>query len=159
MDKAPIHFQNTKTCHASWYTPLLCICYALFIFRVIAQLIQKFYNIHFLPPFEAWYSGALSYSWLLVSQILIIAIMGWLIAGFVKNSIAPKPRLGAWLIGIGSIYFLVMLFRLIAGFTFAVGHYWLGAHIPAFFHIILASFVLLVGHFHYTHGNKKIAYE
>ena len=155
MNKMPLHLQNTKTGH----TTLLCICYALFIFRVIAQLTQKFYNIHFLPPFEDWYSGALNYSWLLVSQILIIAVMGWVIVGFVKNRIVLKPRLGTWLLGIGSMYFFVMLFRLIAGFTLAVGHYWLGAHIPAFFHMIIASFILLVGHFHYTQGNKKEVYE
>lgn len=146
--------QNTGRIH-SIYIPWLCLCFGLFVFRVTAQFIQKFYNLSFMPPFEAWYSGALSYPWLLASQILIIAIMGWIITGFAKGRIVARRKLGAWLLAFGSIYFLVMLFRLIAGFTFATDHPWLGAHIPALFHIVLASFVLLVGHFHYkqvTHG-------
>jgi uncharacterized protein len=149
--------QNVKSVHAH-YTLWLCICFILFVFRVTAQLIQKFYNLPFLPPFEAWYSGALAYPWLLASQILIIVVMGWVIAGFAKRHIAPRHKLGVWLLALGSIYFLTMLFRLIAGFTFAADHPWLGAHIPAFFHIVLASFVLLVGHFHYKNDNKKAAH-
>jgi hypothetical protein len=113
----------------------------------------------FLPPFGAWYSGALAYPWLLASQILIIAVMAWVIAGFAKGSILARRKLGVWLLALGGIYFAVMLFRLIAGFTFAIDHHWLGAHIPAFFHIVLASFVLLVGHFHYKNGNKKVGHE
>lgn len=150
----PMHIETVKPPY-SRYTPWLRACYALFIFRVSTQLIQKFYDLPFLPPFEAWYSGALAYPWLLVSQILIIAIMGWLILGFSKGWVVARRKLGIWLLALGSVYFLVMLFRLIAGFTFAAQHSWLGAHIPAFFHILLASFVLLVGHFHYHYGNKK----
>lgn len=135
------------------YVPWLYLCFFLFLFRVAAQLIQKFYALPFLPTFEAWYSGALAYPWLLASQILIIAIMGWVIAGFAKCHILARRKLGVWLLALGGIYFAVMLFRLIAGFTFAANHHWLGAHIPAFFHIVLASFVLLVGYFHYKNGN------
>lgn len=157
MNRSLINLQNTMPVHVR-YTPWLCLCFGLFIFRVSAQLIQKFYNLPFLPPFEAWYSGALVYPWLLTSQILIIVVMGWVIAGFAKGRIIPRHKLGAGLLALGSIYFVVMLFRLIAGFAFAADHPWLGAHIPAFFHIVLASFVLFVGHFH-RYGNKRVADE
>lgn len=130
------------------YLPWLCLLAALFIFRVLAQLIQKFYNLPFLPPFSSWYSGALSYSWLLLSQIIIIFILALTIQGFAQQTILPNRRLSHWLIIFGSIYFTLMLLRLIAGLTFAASYPWLGAKIPAFFHIVLASFVLLVGHFH-----------
>ena len=157
MHKTATNMQNAKSVYAQ-YTPWLFVCSGLFIFRVTAQLIQKFYALPFLPPFEAWYSGALAYPWLLASQILIILVMIWVIAGFVKGRISARRKLGAWLLVLGGIYFLVMLFRLIAGFTFAANHHWLGAHIPAFFHIVLASFVLLVGHFH-RYSNKRVADE
>jgi len=113
----------------------------------------------FLPPFEAWYSGSMAYPWLLASQIPIIVVMVWVINGFAKGRIPARRKLGIWLLALGGIYFVVMLFRLIAGFAFATHHHWLGAHIPAFFHIVLASFVLLVGHFHYKNGNKKVMHE
>jgi hypothetical protein len=137
------------------YTLWLCICFILFVLRVAAQLIQKFYNLPFLPPFKAWYSGALAYPWLLASQIIIILVMILVIAGFAKGRILARRKLGVWLLALGGIYFSVMLLRLIAGFTFATEHNWFGAHIPAFFHIVLSSFLLLVGHFHYKNGNKK----
>ncbi len=137
------------------YTIWLYLCFGFFLFRVSAQLIQKFYALPFLPPFEAWYSGALAYHWLLVSQILIIAVMGWVVAGFAKGRILARRKLGVWLLALGGVYFMVMLFRLIAGFTFATDHPWLGAYIPAFFHIVLASFVLLVGHFHYKTAIRR----
>jgi hypothetical protein len=122
-------------------------------------MIQKFYALSFLPPFEAWYSGTLAYPWLLASQILIIAVMGWVIAGFANGRVLARRKLGVWLLALGGIYFLVMLFRLITGFIFTTNNTWLGAHIPAFFYIVLASFVLLVGHFHYKNGNKKVLHE
>lgn len=139
------------------YIGWLYMCFGLFLFRVTAQLIQKFYTLPFLPTFDAWYSGALAYPWLLASQLVIITVMAWVISGFAKGRILPRYILGKVLLALGSVYLLVMLFRLIAGFTFAAGHPWLGAHIPAFFHIVLASFVLLVGHFHYKYG--KISHE
>lgn len=136
------------------YVPWLMLCYGLFLFRVAAQLVQKFYDLPFLPPFAAWYSGALAYPWLLASQIVIIAVMGWAIIGFSKSRTIPRRGRGYWLLGLGSIYFMVMAFRLVAGFTFATDHPWLGAHIPAFFHLVLASFVLLAGHFHYRYSTR-----
>ena len=138
------------------YTLWMVVCLAVFVFRVTAQLIQKFYSFDFLPPFEAWYSGALAYNWLLASQIIIITVMIWVISAFARGSVKPKRKLGFWLVIFGSSYFAVMLLRLIAGFTFAANHYWFGAHIPAFFHIVLATFILLVGHFHFKYGKPKV---
>src|SRR6266566_1305681 len=125
------------------YVPWLGVLFFLFVFRVAAQLIQKFFNLPFLPPFADWYSGALSYGLLLCSQVLIILILCWVIFAFVRTVILPRHSLGKWLLAFGALYFSVMMFRLIAGLTFAAHDPWLGAKIPAFFHIVLASFVLL----------------
>jgi len=45
-----------------------------------------------------------------------------------------------------------MLFRLVAGLTFVTNHSWFSARIPTFFHLVLASFLLLLGSFHYKYG-------
>jgi uncharacterized protein len=144
--------QTTDKIKSTKYLLPMSICFALFLFRIIAQLIQKLYGLPFLPPFEKWYRGVLAYPWLLTSQLSIIALMGWVILGFAKDTVPAFHRLGIALIVLGSIYLSVMLLRLIAGLTFATHHHWLGALLPAFFHIVLATFVLLVGHFHLVHG-------
>ncbi len=133
--------------------------YILFIFRVCAQLIQKYYAFGFLPPFESWYSGALSYQWLLISQIVIIALLTLVMRNFYRGQVREKYGMGIFLMVSGASYFSLMVFRLIAGLTFAGHHPWLGAKIPAIFHIVLASFVLIAGHFHYKFGRRRNAYE
>ena len=136
------------------YVLWLSVLFCLFVFRVAAQLIQKIFNLPFLPPFVDWDSGALSYGLLLCSQFLIILILCWIIFAFARMTLVPRRRLGKWLLAFGTVYFGVMVFRLIAGLTFAARDPWLGAKIPALFHIVLASFVLLVGHFHFAYGER-----
>jgi hypothetical protein len=136
----------------------LTLCLILFLFRVLAQLIQKFFNLPFLPSFNAWHSSTLDYSWLLASQVIILLLMVWVLAGFIKNTVTPKYRFGVLLTLIGGTYFLGMIVRLIAGLTFASQHHWFGAHIPTIFHIVLATFVLLVGRFHLK-MSKKVSNE
>ncbi len=138
----------------SQYTFGLGILAFLFVFRVIAQLLQKFFDLPFLPPFDAWQSGALSYHWLVVAQIIIIILMVFTILKFINKSLIPVRSMGKTLLLIGIIYLTLMIFRLIAGLSFASDHPWLGATIPAIFHIVLAFFILLTGHFHYRFGHK-----
>jgi len=137
------------------YLPWLFVLFVLFVLRVIAQLIQKLNSVSFLPPFEKWQSGALSYWWLLFFQVLIIVVLGLTIRGFARQSTVPNRKFGKWVIAFGFIYLITMAFRLFAAVTFAANHPWFGAKIPAFFHIVLASFVLLVGHFHFKFGEKS----
>ena len=129
----------------------------LFLFRVCAQLLQAIAPVSFLPPFAAWHSETLSYPVLLASQLLILWVFYLIYRGFQRGGVVPKRRRGLLLLGIGGIYFAVMLFRLVAGATFAAEHHWLGAKIPAFFHLVLASFLLVVGHFHFKYGDAQQA--
>ncbi|TCV85922.1 hypothetical protein [Sulfurirhabdus autotrophica] len=135
----------------------LLFFYTLFIFRVCAQLIQKYYALSFLPQFERWYSGALPYPWLLLSQIVIIVLLALVIRPFHKGRARASYRTGIFLLIPGAMYFVLMVFRLVAGLTFAKHHSWLGATIPAIFHIVLASFALLLGHFHFKYGHRNNA--
>lgn len=52
---------------------------------------------------------------------------------------------------------MAMLIRLIGGFTFATHHYWFTAFIPTMFHLVLASFMLLVGYYHLHYKHPKLA--
>ncbi len=126
----------------------LCLLFSLFSFRVAAQLLQKFYPVSFLPPFEDWHSGALSYSALVGFQFILIALCLAAIREVRCPTTSPDPRKGKNFLVLGGVYFTVMIFRLIGGFTFAVSNHWFTTRIPIFFHLILASFVLVYGHFH-----------
>lgn len=136
------------------YLPGLLLCHALFILRVLCQLLQLVHPVSLLPPFESWHSGALPYGWLLCSQLAIITAFSLVVRGFFRRSTLPRRRVGRWLITFGSLYFGVMMVRLIAGLTIAGTHPWFGATIPAFFHLVLASFLLLCGHFHWIYGDE-----
>ncbi len=137
---------------------LACLL-ALFCFRVGAQALQYFYPVEFLPPFEDWQSGALPYGVLAFSQALIIAGCLKVISDFREERIKPRRAADKILLGLGGLYFFIMLIRLIVGFTIAPDHPWWGARIPPSFHLVLAMFLILWGQFHfkYSLGKRKTA--
>jgi ornithine lipid hydroxylase len=136
------------------YGNILITLLGLFVMRVAAQLIQATHSVSFLPPFEAWQSGALPYPFLVAFQLIIIAFLGHIAWKFKTQKIQLNPKSGMMYLLIGGIYFSVMAFRVVAGLSFAANHPWLGAHIPAIFHLVLASFLLTVGFYHSPY--KKI---
>jgi len=140
--------------YSYWLLAFLC----LFVFRVLAQLIQAIRPVAILPAFDSGQIGALSYQLLLASQIAIIILLGSIFWQFRAGKVTPGPRLGMICLSVGVVYFSVMLFRLIAGYSFANEHAWLGVHSPAIFHLILASFLLGVGLFHSPHSSQIVAW-
>ena len=134
------------------YGYLLMLLLVLFCFRVGAQLLQRFFHISFLPAFEDWQSGALPYWVLVISQVFIIAISFRITYQFITGAIRPNYKTGKLCLLFGIIYFSIMLFRMVAGLTFAPDHAWLGARIPTLFHLVLASFLLTLGHYHFKFG-------
>lgn len=126
----------------------------LFCFRVGAQLLQYFYPVSFLPAFENWQSGALPYWVLVIFQIIIIVICFRMTYQIITGTAQPNRKTGRFCLLFGIIYFSIMLFRLVAGLTFTPDHVWLGAKLPAFFHLVLASFLLILGHFHFKFGKN-----
>jgi len=129
--------------HAVW----LLILLVAFLFRVGAQLWQALWPMDWLPPFEAWQSGTISYRALLISQILIIVLLLWLIASLFRGTMKSNVRLGRIITWIGIIYFTGAVVRFVAGLTFARDVPFLSAHLPGFFHIVLATAVLIAGDF------------
>ena len=133
----------------------LCLLTALFAFRVLAQLAQSVVDLPFLPPFAAWDSAALPYWLLLAAQIVILVLMIRIAACFSHAYPTPRLWIGRWLLGVGTVYFGLMLARLILGLTVLPDHPWVGRPIPALFHLVLAGFVLILGAWHYREGANR----
>lgn len=122
----------------------LAVLLGLFWFRVIAQLVQALWPTDALPGFEAWHSGTLPYPVLVLSQAAIIAILIWLVRRFWRGGSLGGARLRAALWIFGSLYFAGSLIRFVGGFIFAAQNAFMSAHLPAFFHIVLASAVIVI---------------
>jgi hypothetical protein len=156
MDKAPkIEGFNTKISqrYASQpYTKWLWLCTGLFAFRVVAQLAALLFKPNFLPAFESWHGDVLPYSLLLATQVLILIWLAWTAWQFSQSNVYPRRRLGMVIIILASLYFLVMLSRLLLGLTILSEHRWFASYLPAFFHLVLACYLFLYAHFHFRHG-------
>ena len=127
---------------------VLWILLSLFVFRVTAQLAAALIEVPLLPPFEAWHSGALPYALLLASQIGIIALYAWMARGITRGSAPRKRGLGRLLLVFGTLYFVFMIVRLVLGMTVFGEPSWWHAPIPSLFHLVLAGFLMVAGHFH-----------
>ena len=132
----------------------LSILALLFAFRVIAQCVQNYFPLDHLPPFVAWQGSSLPYHWLLFFQIIILLIMARQIFLVSREKIIQNRTLGKVLRVLGSLYFGSMFLRLAAGMTFAAENHWFAAKLPSFFHLVLASFVLVLAHYHRTYSVK-----
>jgi hypothetical protein len=132
------------------YPLLLGACTALFVLRVLGQAIVAVRDVGFLPPFEQWYSGLLPYPLLLPAQIVLAALMLKIVGDFARADgyfVRLRPRTGRILIGLGCLYALAMVVRY--GLTMAAypERRWFTGTIPIWFHLVLAAFVLTLGHY------------
>ena len=138
------------------YVFLLWLLYGLFVLRVFAQLLQYKLGIPYLPPFDVWQSGAVSYKYLLVSQILIILFYGYICYQFSFGNVNPCKLTGVIYLVIGGVYFCCMLARLLIG-QLLTEHSWFHAYLPILFHFVLSSFLVVVGilHLNYQKLNEQ----
>ena len=123
-------------------TTLLWILLSLFALRVLGQLLVVAGVAPFLPPMDEWQSGLLPYPLLLASQILILAVLGAACLQFSRGTgyfVKRRTWLGTplwiagWLYAIGMIVRYAALRRDL---------------IPVVFHIVLATFLLVVAYHH-----------
>ena len=108
------------------YGLVLVLLLAAFVFRVGGQFLQLVHPTRVLPPFAAWDSQTLPYGALLTVQIVLIALIAYLIVRLISGRIRPKPGTGKALFFAGIVYFAFMAFRLIAGLTFLANVAWFG---------------------------------
>jgi len=121
---------------------------SVFVFRVGAQLIQFFSPTPLLPAFEEWHSATLPYPVLVAAQLAIIAVSTLAMAGIGRGRGLMHQTIGKVLFVIGIVYIAGAVFRLIAGFTMLAGMPFFSAHLPAFFHVVLAGLVLTFGDYY-----------
>jgi hypothetical protein len=120
---------------------------ALFTGRVAGQLAVSLDAAPFLPPMEQWQSGLLPYPALLVSQLILIALLGTICRQFSRGGgyfVEPHPWLGRPLWIAGWIYAGGMVLRYVVWMAIKPEERWTGDLIPVVFHIVLASFLLIV---------------
>jgi hypothetical protein len=111
-------------------------------------LVQVWQPIGGLPSFQSWHSATLPYPLLVASQLLILAAQAWVIVAITRGAHHPRKRVGQWLFLLGGLYFGFMLFRLLAGLTLLQHLPWFQARLPTIFHLVLASFLLVLADFH-----------
>ena len=138
-----------------FHLPLMLILTGLFVLRVLAQLVQAVQEVPVIPPFDAWQGSGLPYPILLGSQVLIIAVITVVLWRIRTNAFSPSPWKYWTCFTLGGIYFAVMVFRLVAGLTFLSENDWFSTSLPALFHVILASLILIFGHYLLTIGNES----
>lgn len=138
---------------ASVYATLLALLLALFVLRVIGQIVVAISHPRWLPPMREWYSGLLPYPLLLPIQIVFIVVMTRMTADVARGGIGwgtPRAGLGNALVWLSLVYAAGM------GLRFYV---WLRrpperrrAWIPIIFHLVLAAFLFVFGRWHVVGG-------
>ena len=136
------------------YAVVLWLLLSLFCLRVAAQLVQWRGDISFLPPFQAWHSAVVPYWVLLSVQVLIIAGLGKVAFAFTTGRVTASRRAARIWLTAGMLYMSVMITRLTLGLTLLANHDWFSNRLPTVFHIVLASFIILVGMYH--RSNRSI---
>jgi hypothetical protein len=131
------------------YVAILSVLFALFVARVVGQILAATTRPRWLPPMSRWYSGVMPYRYLLPSQVLITVLMAAMILGV-------SGRMGA----LGARRESLGLIALLASYVYAAGMVWRAAHravqpperrgvvIPILFHLVLAMFLFVYGSWH-----------
>lgn len=121
---------------------MLWFLFGLFVLRVAGQLLVALFEVPFLPPMPAWYSGLMPYRYLLPSQLVLIVLMAKLCLDFTRRRgffYEPQRWLGTPVLVFGCLYLVAMIARAVLLWD---------RPIPIVFHWVLAAFVLTVGHSH-----------
>jgi hypothetical protein len=124
---------------------------ALFAGRVVGQLAVALDAAPFLPPMEQWQSGLVPYPVLLASQIVLLGALAGVSAQFTRRRgfvVRPNRWLSMPLWAAGWIYAVAMAVRYAVWMAIRPEERWTGDLIPVVFHIVLASFVLVVAGHH-----------
>lgn len=138
--------------------PILWVLLGLFVLRVVGQVLVAFFGVGFLPPMKEWYSGLLAYRYLLPAQIVIVFLMTTICAQFSRGSgffVTPRPAFGKPTLYFGYVYFAAMVLRYILRMALVPEARWFGGTIPIWFHMVLASYVILFAFYHRTRLRQR----
>ena len=138
------------------YPFLLGALTAVFVLRVAGQPFTAIADIDFLPPFERWYSGAISYSLLLPIQLFLIVLMMAIVRDFARGRgyfIMLSVRSGRIIRRLSYIYALVMAARYTVTMVLHPELRWFTGTPPIWFHFVLAIFLFILGYFQEHHAD------
>jgi hypothetical protein len=124
------------------YAALLWALTMLFALRVLGQAIQRWLPQPYLPPFGMFQGSGLQYAVLLSAQLTILGLMiraAWRVG---SGTLHPSPGQLKALTGFGALYMAGSVLRIIIGLAVPTASNWFKAWIPAFFHLVLAGFVI-----------------
>lgn len=133
------------------YALVMSLLVFLFFLRVLGQVLVAFFDVAFLPPMEAWYSGVIPYPVLLPVQGVILILLIKVCTDFSRGSgffVIPRRAMGAFLRWFSYLYFTAMFLRYSISMALHPERRWLGGTIPIVFHWVLAAFLFVLGHFH-----------
>ncbi len=121
---------------------LLWFLVLLFTGRVAGQALQHWWPQPFLPRFDAFQGSGLSYPVLLSTQLIILVLMVWAALRVGARTFDPSRGQLNFLRGFGGIYMAGSVLRIVIGLTVNTAPRWFSTWIPAFFHLVLATFVI-----------------
>lgn len=123
----------------------------------MGHIIQIKTPVAFLPPLESFKGSELPDAVLLAAQIVILILFVVVVRRMAAGIRVIALRWTYPTIVLGVIYFLVMTARLVLGHTILADDKWFAAPIPASFHLVLASAVMLIGAYDRTRVARESA--
>jgi hypothetical protein len=127
---------------------VLAVLTGLFAFRVVAQPLALATRTPLLPAFDAWHSGALPYPLLLATQVILLAGLAAEARAVTRGARRVSARVGQVALAAAAVYGATMMLRLVLGATLLQGHGWFDRPIPTVFHLGLAGYLAVYGHWH-----------
>ena len=137
--------------NSSRHVLVMALLTGLFGLRVAGQAVQFWMPQSFLPTFDLFQGSNLRYSTLLLIQLLILGLMLRTCLRVGGGISVADRRLGRGLAWFGGIYMAGSVARIAVGIVMPSAPAWFSAWIPAFFHLVLAGFVLTAAHYHLGH--------
>jgi hypothetical protein len=138
-----------RTIGADLAAPFLWLFSALFVVRVGGQLLVRLRRPAWLPPTKEW--NLSPYRLLLPAQIGILGLMTWIDVSFSTGSgppVDPRPDLGRGVLVFSFVYAGVMIARYLVRMARRPEERWFGGAVPIVFHLVLASYLFVIGSFH-----------
>ena len=139
-----------------FFSRILATFAGLFALRILAQALQRWAPVPFLPPFEAFQGSNMPYALLLSIQLAILAMMVGITSRVHWGALRKNARSGRVLVWLGGLYLVGSLARLGVGLAMPEAGAWMRASIPAFFHVVLAAFVLTLAAYHARRPAKHL---
>lgn len=139
----------TDPMEPAYIAPVLWLFTGLFVLRVAGQVLVAIRPQRWLPPMKQW--NLVPYPVLLPIQIVFMAVMLWIDLAFtweIGISTAKNPGFGRFLIVFSAVYALAMPIRYVVRMRRRPDERWFGGTIPMVFHIVLASYLYVLGSFY-----------